>query len=425
MIKKPLSVLILISVLPLMLQLPASYGQDPAAAPDAGGPVDIQANEQDFVGDQVVAHGNVHVTYKDTVITAPQAVLTRNEGGSPQSAVFTGYSKMVQHGSSMAADKLTFDIAAEKILAEGNSHSEIISNGDDDTPAPGKTAPTKPAAASTASGAPERIITDADRQEYERSTDKFEAQGHVRVIHGDIHVSADKLQLVYGVDKKPETAIFTGRVTALQGKNNTQADNITYSLTTRRLQATGHVRSKVIQEKKEADATPVSPPATKISSLGPDAAMAATTPSAKPAEEVIIITSDAQDYSKVTGRTAAEGNVKVYYDDTTASGPSAILVRNEAGKAERVIFPARSQITQPGKRWVADHITLLVENKKVIAEGNTKAFIIQDPSQRPSKGQPVNFIKPVVNPQVNAQIVARPANSSNNAISSRKVEATK
>lgn len=370
--------------LALLLWQPAPYmvcAQDPAQ-PEVSGPVDIQANEQEFVGDTVNAKGNVHVKYKDTLIIAPQATLLRNGGGSPQSAVFIGHPRLIQGKNTIDAEKLTFDIVHHNILAEGNAHSEVISSdSDDDQPiASGKGG--KPAAAKLAAAKPatvERIITDADRQAYDQEADSFEASGHVRVLHGDIKVTSNKLKLVYGSNKKPETALFNGNVLALQGKNTTQSDDMTYSLTTRRLQATGHVRSKVIQEKSQAD-TNVSKPVALNNS--PDAAQAATTHSAAPVKpDIIYIVSDSQDYSKETGRTAADGDVHVQYQDMVGLGPQAILVRNSEGKAEKVIFIGRSQINQPGKRWIADHIVMTLADKKVFATGNTKSLIVQNMSR--------------------------------------------
>ena len=60
--------------------------------PNAPQPIDIVANEQEFAGDQVIAKGNVRVTSKGTVITAPLATLFRDPQGQPQLAVFTGTS---------------------------------------------------------------------------------------------------------------------------------------------------------------------------------------------------------------------------------------------------------------------------------------------------------------------------------------------
>ena len=58
------------------------------------------------------------------------------------------------------------------------------------------------------------------------------------------------------------------------------------------------------------------------------------------------------------------------------------------GKAEKVIFTERSQISQPGKRWIADRITMAIATKKVLAEGNTKAFIIQGAPARQAPPAP-------------------------------------
>ena len=97
----------------------------------------------------------------------------------------------------------------------------------------------------------EKIITDSDHQEYSKESGKFDATGHVHVIHGEISVFADKLKLVYGTDGKPETALFTGHVNAFQGTNNTQAETVTYYLATKRLQAAGNVRSSMLQNNPE------------------------------------------------------------------------------------------------------------------------------------------------------------------------------
>ncbi len=380
-------------------------------AQDVSGPIDIQANEQEFAGEQVIARGNVRVVYKESVIVAPLATLFRDAGGNPQRAVFTGHPRLVQGTSLVIADKLTFEIANQKVLAEGNAHSEVLSQSSDDS---GST--TVSPAGSSSSGfkkpsAQERIITDSDRQEYDKSCEKFEAIGHVRVKHGDIFVTSDKLQLVYGANRKPETAVFTGGVVATQGQNKTTADIITYFLTTKRLQASGHVKSQVIQKKADGSKKggPFAPPDGSNESVGalsvgaggrsasptlpgkPPASARSTAPVPSSAPQAtsesndpIIITSDAQDYSQDNNRMTADGNVRVYYQDTVGMGPKVILLRNEEGKAEKVIFTGRSQVSQPGRRWIADKITVTVADKKVLAEGNTKSLILQTPGKGPT-----------------------------------------
>lgn len=353
------------------------------------GPIDIQAETQEFSGDEVIAKGNVRVNYKDSTIAAPMARLIRDAGGNPQKAIFTGHPRLTQGQNKIDADTLTFEIANSRIIAEGRAHSEVVSNsseGGAKKAAPeavvDRTAGSDKATLATTSApkpkeAPERIITDADRQEYDRASGKFEATGHVHVIHGNITVKADKLQLVYGTDNKPETAVFTGNVAAKQDRNSTLADNMTYSLATKRLQATGHVRSTVIQEKKEGKK--------KLSLLdtgGLPAANAATS-AADSKEETITIVSETQDYSKPNGRMSASGSVKIFYGDTIGAGPNVVLTTNNEGKADRIVFTGRSQISQPGKRWIADRIEFTVADKKVLATGNTKAFILQKNTPSP------------------------------------------
>lgn len=386
-----------------------------AQAPaEVSGPVDIQADEQEFAGDQVLARGNVRVSYKGSVIVAPAATLFRDAAGNPQKAVFTGHPRLVQGTNLVNADKLTFEIASQKVLAEGNAHSEVVSQTSDDQDLSKLKAGSQVSPGIKKPAAQERIITDSDRQEYDKSSDKFEAIGHVRVRHGDIFVTAERLQLVYGANKKPETALFTGNVVATQGQNKTIADVITYMLLTKRLQASGHVKSQVIQPRKADGAKkgglfgqPVANGPKDVAASGGHDARAGGEAGSE-ADDPITIISDAQDYSQETRRMSAEGNVRVHYQDTLGMGPKVILVRNEDGRAEKVIFTGRSQVSQPGRRWIADKITVTVADKKVMAVGNTKALIMQKPGSVPARQA-----------QPGSQLAGR-----SNAISSTKLEAT-
>ncbi len=385
------------STLALLSLFVFCIGTIPGALSQAeDGQIDIRAEEQEFAQDHVVATGKVRVDYGDTVIEGPKATLYRDEAGAASSAVFTGNPRLKQGSNRIRAAKLTFNVKTSSILAEGNAHSEVFTN--DSGPPPEEDADKenakkeeKPqAAASTSKN--EKIITDSHRQEYERDTGKFEAHGNVRVKTGDIRVRSNHMKIVYGTDRKAEAAIFTGHAEAHQGKNITQADRITYFLTTQRLQATGNVRSKVIEE--QSDATDgVNSPAKD----GPEVLKKKTASLPKKDTKIkfvsfgdtdnvdapVFIFSDSQDYNKETNRMDAVGNVKVYYKDTKGRGPRIALLKNKYGKAERVIFTGRSQIAQPGRKWIGDRITLTLEDRKVLAEGNTKAIIVQDdPTKR-------------------------------------------
>lgn len=480
--------------------LPPAGAPGAPAAPTNTTPVDITAEQQDFAGDVVIARGNVRVKFKDSIITGPEAQLFKDSSGQAQMAIFTGHPHLVQSKNKIEADKLTFQMAINKIIADGHAHSEVseeantpppetnaggpgaatdggsrpaLSSKDvapagvgsmpnirfpmdtDPQPAAKKTASapapapaalkpapkkadanawndeeeTPPTAPATAAGAaastgatagkpaeankpPGKIIVDSEHQEYDQDTGHFVAVGHCKVNHGDMKVTSNALNLVYGADGKPETALFSGSVDATQNGNNTRSDHMTYSLSTQRLQASGNVRSKVLQQrpatsepkkgaqpsqnqKKIDDNSLVKVKSTdgtiKEMTLAEAKKFGYKTEEAKKQsktfeltvdnDEPIYIISDSQDYTKEDGRMSALGNVHVYYNDNKGLGHKVLLIRNAEGKAEKMIFTGRSQVIQPGKRWIGDKIIFLVPTSHVIAEGNTRAIILNTNAQ--------------------------------------------
>ena len=417
----------------------APAAKAPAGGAQATGPIDITADEQEFAADSVIARGKVRVVYKDSVIIAPLATLYKDESGNPNRAVFTGHPRLTQARNRMDANMLTFEMQKQKVIAVGNAHSEVDIPDDqkDNSLSAGKKPQTKlppppvvsqkparvdkndsdddddraPAAPVVAGGsdgsgkgAPakdkpaEKIITDSERQEFDQESGKFEAFGHVKLVNGEMIVFADKMQVVYGAaSNKPETCLFTGHVIATQGKNSTCADNISYSLTTKRLQASGNVKSKVIQEKKEDTKKKGFTPIASADVFGAPACAASKTQLSASAsanaiampveanDKPVWVFSDAQDYNRDGGRVAAQGNVKVVNGDMYGCGPSVVLTRKADGKADKVYFVGRSQISQPGRRWVADEITYVVDDKRVVASGNARAMVIQSPNDKKQK----------------------------------------
>jgi lipopolysaccharide export system protein LptA len=428
-----------------------SAGKPHAAAPQASGPVDITADEQEFANDSVIARGRVRVVYKDSVILSPLATLYKDETGNPNRAVFTGHPRLTQGRNKMDANILTFEVQKQKVVAVGNAHSEVEipedqkqdgltagkqsdsklpppppvqdktakvdkpdSDDDDEKPATApQTSGNANASAKPADGKPkqaERIITDSERQEFDQDSGRFEATGHVRLVNGDMIVFSDKMQVVYSAtSNKPETCLFSGHVIATQGKNSTCADNISYSLSTRRLQATGNVKSKVIQDKngegKKKVSENVGVPTARADWLCAPANAAARKTAAASSTSIVApvdgagdkpvwVFSDAQDYSRDNGRVAAHGNVKVVSGDMYGCGPSIVMTRKADGKADKVYFIGRSQISQPGRRWVADEITYLVDEKKVIANGNATAMVQQGADSKQPKRKTITAPAP-------------------------------
>lgn len=403
-----------------VLKSQAQMGAMPGG--EASGPIDITADEQEFAENAVIARGRVKVKYKDSIVLAPLATLYKDAEGNPNRAVFTGNPRLTQGSNKINASVLTFEMKQNKIIADGNAHSEVDvpedENQEDTSILPVATKTSQPAANSDSddeddeekAAAPpvvqkpqakkpaakkgsEKIITDSDRQEYDQASGQFEAIGHVKVHHGDITVLADKLQLVYSAasSNKPETALFSGHVTATQGRNMTSADNMSYSLSSKRLQATGHVKSKVIQEKSDDSKETKPGPSAKADFLMPQA-KASNNRQAQAqgansdlfsgsSEKPVWVFSDSQDYSKEVGRVSATGNVRVVSGDMYGSGPAVVLMKRPDGRAEKIKFIGRSQISQPGRRWIADEIIYIVDEQRVIANGHAKAMIIQNQGQ--------------------------------------------
>lgn len=354
-----------------------------------GGNIDIKADEQEFAEDRMIARGKVCVVKGDTVVYAPVATLYKDAAGQPERAVFTGHPRLSQGQNKINADTLTFQIKSSVIVAEGHAHSEVTSVTEEKEKDPeGNEEKTKKTS--------QTVITDSNRQEFEQATGRFEAKGNVRVVTQDVVVNSDHMKLVYGTNRKAEAAIFTGAVKARQLKNLTEADTMTYYFNTQRLQATGHVRSRVVEEGQKESLLPDTnkqPVAQKPRIVGTaGGAIAASSKSnvynvysEQQEEPPIIIYSDSQDYNKDTGRMDAVGNVRVWYKDTKGKGSHVVMVKNMDGETERVVFLGRSQIIQPGRRWIGDRITLVVKDRKVIAEGNTRAFIVQKDASTQNK----------------------------------------
>ncbi|MEZ4542385.1 MAG: LptA/OstA family protein [Cyanobacteriota/Melainabacteria group bacterium] len=379
-----------LSILASILSLLAGTSPCQAQAP-ANGQIDIRAEEQEFAQDHVIATGKVRVDYGDTVIEGPKATLYRDENGAASQAIFTGHPRLVQGRNRINANKLTFNVKTSTIIAEGNAHSEVFT--DDSGPPPENELAKdknkdkdkekeeanvlKPAAPAKKN---EKIITDSNKQEYERDTGKFEAHGNVRVKTGDINVRSNHMKIVYGTDRKAEAAIFTGHAEARQGQNITQADQITYFLTTQRLQATGNVRSKVIEEKTDASDSPELPDTeVKKTATAPENGKESKIKFVSfgdtdnvDAPVFIFDSARLQQRYQPYGCRWAMSKESLSRHQRTRSQNS--LIKNKShSKAERVVFTGRSQITQPGRKWIGDHASPDLADRKVLAEGNTKS----------------------------------------------------
>jgi lipopolysaccharide export system protein LptA len=85
----------------------------------------------------------------------------------------------------------------------------------------------------------------------------------------------------------------------------------------------------------------------------------------------IVITSDYQQYDKVSDMMIASGNVKIIYGDYIAVGPKATF-RLKDQDVDQIFLTGRPTITEPGRTITADKITISTHPKNFDAVGNVK-----------------------------------------------------
>jgi lipopolysaccharide export system protein LptA len=123
----------------------------------------------------------------------------------------------------------------------------------------------------------------------------------------------------------------------------------------------------------------------------------------------------------------ALGNVHVYYNDNKGLGHKMVMTRNAEGKADKMIFTGRSQVVQPGKRWIGDKITFLVPTERVVSEGNTKAIILNTTAQvKPKVDADAEGVTAdsSTNNQVDAQVIKEPDTSDPKMKENQQIGAT-
>jgi hypothetical protein len=91
------------------------------------------------------------------------------------------------------------------------------------------------------------------------------------------------------------------------------------------------------------------------------------------------------------------------YGEITGYGPAVIVLRNDEGQSDKILFRGRSQINQPGKRWIGDQIQFTMSDKKVLAAGNTRAIILSAPGKKAPAATPAP-----TTPGADAKLAAKP-----------------
>lgn len=288
--------------------------------------VTIEADKQDFkVADNTALfNGNVKVSYGNIIISSPTAILTSNEKGEPEKAVFTEGASAIKSdkeaNDNLTADSITLLLASNEMIAQGNVYSQIKK------------------------GTPASVTIKANQQEINNSTNKVRASGGVVIKYKGMTISGNEADLTMTKENKPVKAEIKGSARVIRDNSTIAAGIISFDLNTNNITASQGVNT-----------------ITTLKGAGK-----------------VSMSSDFQQYDKINNLIIGSGHVKVIYQDYIATGPRATLYTSADDNLDKIIFTGRAQIKDSLRKVDADKITVSFDPKNFSAEGNVKTQFIQN-----------------------------------------------
>lgn len=286
--------------------------------------VTIEADKQNFEVSTNKAHfnGNVKVNYDNIIIKSPSAILTSDQAGDPEKAVFNGGATALMKDKAstddVKADQITLMLASNTMIAQGNSYSSFKK------------------------GTPNAVTIKADTQDFNSITKEIKASGSVVIHYKDMVITGSNATLINNSAGKPDKAKISGCARVVRGTTTITAGSIIMELNSNNFNASGGVRT--IATLKDAGRVSMS--------------------------------SNQQMYNKASDIIIGTGNVNVVYQDYVATGPKATLYLSAGNSLNKIIFTGRSQIKETARKVTADVITVSIKPKNFIAEGNVKTEFI-------------------------------------------------
>lgn len=294
--------------------------------------VTIEADKQDFqvANNTAQFNGNVRVNFDNVTIRSTKAILTSDDKGEPEKAVFTeGASatmKAKDSNDDLKAESITLLLASSQLIARGNSYSQFK----------------KGTAAS--------ITVKADTQEFNNKTNEVKATGNVVVHYKDMVISGGQVILVNSEQGKAQRAKITGNAKIVRGDTTISAGNISIELGSNDLNASGGVST-----------------VTTLAGAGR-----------------VSMTSSSQVFDKSANQIIGTGSVKVIYQDYVATGPKATLNLGPDNSLQNILFTGRSEIKDSMRKVSADVIKVSINPKNFNAEGNVKTQFIKKQISTPA-----------------------------------------
>ena len=293
------------------------------------------ADSLEVIENVINIKGDVVILYKNISIKAPSGTIVTSAKGDPETASFQGRVIVEMKDKKLDADTVTIAIKNKKIIAEGNTVSEIKDkNG-------------------------EVIRTVADTQNFDEGGEGTKGSGNVITTYKDVTVTADEFIVVYK-DKNPNEAIYYGinkHACLKEPATTTYAKSITFDINTKTIHASGEVASTIMPDKKDEQEK--------------------QDPVHVLADDVFI-----QENKEVIAKGSSK-KVKLTYQDTIGESLIAYLYNNkETGKPEQAVFHGSADVTQVDKRLISEEVIFNFANKTLISNTATnirpKTIIYKD-----------------------------------------------
>lgn len=291
--------------------------------------ITIESKKQEIHMDKNKGYfsGDVKVQVGDVVVSSPRADLDL-EPATKKPSLATFFDKPYAHQvkdnkkHEVKADIIKVSLIKKIITAQGNAQTNVIQDR-------------KPI-----------IIITADTQEYDTNTNLMQAIGSVIINYEDIVATSDKAYALLDKNNDVKNLKLSSRATIKQDKSIIKGDNITYSKLRQDIIASGNTMSDVTFENGDR----------------------------------VIVNARNQQYDRLANTIMATGSVHVKYADYVADGPKAIMhINSKTNKPEKIIFIGRSKIVEKGVNSVeANKITMIMQPKTFVAEGNVKTNIEQN-----------------------------------------------
>lgn len=296
----------------------------------------IESKKQEIYADKNKGYftGDVKVQVGDVIVQSPRADLDLEpETKKPSLATFFDkpYAFQIKDNKKheVKADIIKVSLIKKVITAHGSAQTNVLENK-------------KPI-----------VIITADIQEYNTNNNLMTATGHVVINYEDMVATSEKGYALMDKGGDVQNLKLETKAIVKQDKSVIKGDTINYSKLRQDIIVNGNTMSDVTFENGDR----------------------------------VIITARTQQYDRKGNTMMAVGNVHVDYGDYTADGPKAVMfIDSKTNKPSKIVFNGRSKIVEKGANSVeADRITMIMNPREFVAEGNVKTNIEHDSSEKDKK----------------------------------------